>query len=99
MIRITSFLHYLQVLTRVTQTLLVSKNAEFDALLDKAIGLTNKDERAALYKQAQVIFHEQAPWIPVAHSVGFAPLSPRVKGYVQSPFGYDAFYGVSVDGK
>ena len=31
--------------------------------------------------------------------VGFAPLSPRVKGYVQSPFGYDAFYGVSVDGK
>jgi len=75
------------------------KNAEFDALLDKAIGLTNKDERAALYKQAQVIFHDQAPWIPVAHSVGFAPLSPRVKGYVQSPFGYDAFYGVSVDGK
>ena len=51
------------------------------------------------YKKAQVIFHEQAPWIPVAHSVGFAPLSPRVKGYVQSPFGYDAFYGVSVDGK
>ena len=75
------------------------KNAEFDALLDKAIGLTNKDERAALYKQAQVIFHDQVPWIPVAHSVGFAPLSPRVKGYVQSPFGYDAFYGVSVDGK
>ena len=37
------------------------KNAEFDALLDKAIGLTNKDERAALYKQAQVIFHDQAP--------------------------------------
>ena len=74
-------------------------NAEFDALLDKAIGLTDKEQRSALYKQAQVIVHEQAPWIPVAHSVGFAPLSPRVKGYVQSPFGYDAFYGVSVDGK
>ena len=41
----------------------------------------------------------KAPWIPVAHSVGFAPLSPSRKGYVQSPFGYDAFYGVSVDGK
>ena len=69
------------------------------ALLDKAIGLTNKEERTALYKQAQVIVHNQAPWIPVAHSVGFAPLSPRVKGYVQSPFGYDSFYGVSVDNK
>ncbi|OOF69843.1 ABC transporter substrate-binding protein [Rodentibacter caecimuris] len=75
------------------------KNAEFDALLNQAIGLTDQNARAALYKQAQVIAHEQAPWIPVAHSVGFAPLSKRVKGYVQSPFGYDAFYGVSVDGK
>ena len=75
------------------------KNVQFDALLDKAIGLTDKQARTELYKQAQVIVHEQAPWIPVAHSVGFAPLSPRVKGYVQSPFGYDAFYGVSVDGK
>ena len=54
-------------------------NSEFDALLNKAIGLTNKEERAELYKQAQVIVHNQAPWIPVAHSVGFAPLSPRVK--------------------
>ena len=54
-------------------------NSEFDALLNEAIGLTNKEERAKLYKQAQVIVHNQAPWIPVAHSVGFAPLSPRVK--------------------
>ena len=75
------------------------KNPEFDALLDKAIGLTNKEERTALYKQAQVIVHNQAPWIPVAHSVGFAPLSTRVQVYVQSPFGYDSFYGVSVDNK
>ena len=74
-------------------------NPEFDALLTKAIGLTDKAQRSELYKQAQVIFHEQSPWIPVAHSVGFAPLSKRVKGYVQSPFGYDAFYGVSVDGE
>ena len=53
-------LRYLRVLTLATQTLRVSKNAEFDALLDKAVGLTNKEERAALYKQAQVIFHEQS---------------------------------------
>ena len=85
-------------LTLETQTLRVSK-CRFDALLDKAIGLTNKEERAALYKQAQVIFHEQAPWIPVAHSVGFAPLSPRVRLRTKSISATMHFYGVSVDGK
>ncbi len=71
-------------------------NAEFDALLDKGLGLTNQNERAELYKKAQEIAHEQAPWIPVAHSIGFAPMSLRVRDYKQSPFGYSAFYGVSV---
>ncbi|WP_044469988.1 ABC transporter substrate-binding protein [Mannheimia massilioguelmaensis] len=73
------------------------KNADFDALLAKAIGLTDKAQRAELYKQAQVIVHEQAPWIPMAHAVTYAPLSARVRDFKQSPFGYSAFYGVSVE--
>ncbi|MDU8925025.1 ABC transporter substrate-binding protein [Pasteurellaceae bacterium LIM206] len=73
------------------------KNADFDALLNKAIGLTDQNQRAELYKQAQVIVKEQAPWIPIAHSITYAPLSLRVKDYKQSPFGYTAFYGVRVE--
>lgn len=73
------------------------KNAEFDALLTNAISLKDQNERAELYKRAQVIVKEQAPWITIAHSVTFTPLSLRVRDYKLSPFGYSAFYGVSVE--
>lgn len=71
-------------------------NAEYDALLQKATRLSSKEERAKLYKKAQEIVHEQAPWLPVAHSVSFTPLSLRVEDYKQSPFGYSYFYGVKL---
>lgn len=71
-------------------------NAEFDALLSKAISLSNQAERAELYKQAQVIAKEQAPWITVAHSITNTALSLRVKDYKQSPFGYSYFYGTKL---
>ena len=71
-------------------------NPELDALLDKAISLSNKDERAKLYEQAQVLLHDQAPWINVAHSINFAPTSKRVQDYKQSPFGYTYLYGTKL---
>lgn len=73
------------------------KNAELDALLNKAIGLSDKNERAKIYEQAQVLLKEQAPWINVAHSINFAPVSKRVKEYKQSPFGYTYLYGTKVE--
>ncbi|OOH91480.1 ABC transporter substrate-binding protein [Pasteurellaceae bacterium 15-036681] len=72
------------------------KNADLDALLAKATSLSDKGERAKLYEQAQVLLKEQAPWINVAHSIGFAPVSKRVEDYKQSPFGYSYFYGTKV---
>lgn len=72
------------------------KNDELDALLEKATTLSDKKEREKLYQQAQVIIKEQAPWINIAHSIGFAPTSKRVKNYKQSPFGYSYFYGTEI---
>ena len=69
---------------------------ELDALLDKALGLSDKTERTKLYEQAQVLLREQAPWINVAHSINFAPTSKRVQDYKQSPFGYTYLYGTKL---
>lgn len=69
---------------------------ELDALLEKALGSSDKAARAKLYEQAQVILREQAPWINVAHSINFAPTSKRVEGYKQSPFGYTYLYPVKL---
>lgn len=71
-------------------------NADFDKLLAEAITLSTKKERAPFYEKAQVIFHQQVPWIPIAHSVSYTPLSLRVRDYKQSPFGYTQFYGVKL---
>ena len=71
---------------------------ELDALLDKAIGLSDKGERTKLYEQAQVLLNEQAPWINVAHSINFAPTSKRVQDYKQSPFGYTYFIWNKIGG-
>ena len=71
-------------------------SSELDALLDKAIGLSDKGERTKLYEQAQVLLNEQAPWINVAHSINFAPTSKSVQDYKQSPFGYTYLYGTTL---
>ena len=44
-------------------------NKDFDALITKAVTLTDQADRAKLYEQAQVIMHEEAPFFLIAHSV------------------------------
>ena len=62
-------------------------NKDFDALLAKAVGLSDQGERAKLYEQAQVIMHEEAPFFLIAHSVTFQPMRKEVTGFVMSPIG------------
>ncbi|MBE2898984.1 ABC transporter substrate-binding protein [Pasteurellaceae bacterium TAE3-ERU1] len=69
-------------------------NKPFDQLLEQATKIFDQGERTKLYEKAQVIVKDEAPWIPIAHSITSTPLSLRVRDYKQSPFGYSYFYGV-----
>ena len=60
-------------------------NKDFDALLAKAVGLSDQAERTKLYIQAQVIMHQEAPFFLIAHSITFQPMRKDVTGYVMSP--------------
>ena len=51
-------------------------NKEFDALLEKAVVLSDQGDRAKLYEQAQVIMHDEAPFFLIAHSVDL-PAAPQ----------------------
>ncbi|MER1988022.1 MAG: ABC transporter substrate-binding protein [Solibacillus sp.] len=53
------------------------KNTEMHDLLIKAQSETDEAVRADLYKQAQVIIQDEAPWVPLAHST---PLLAAKKG-------------------
>lgn len=69
---------------------------EFDELVLKAKRETEVKARTPLYKKAQEIFHEQSPWVPIAHSTVFRALSQKVKGYKLDPLGGDQFRLVDI---
>ncbi len=68
----------------------------FDDLLVEAKQSTDVAKRTALYKKAQLIFKEEAPWFTIAHSVVFMPMSKNVVGYKVDPLGGHVFYGVDL---
>ncbi|MFW5711888.1 MAG: ABC transporter substrate-binding protein, partial [Spirochaetota bacterium] len=73
------------------------KNEEFNDLVLEAKSTFDRDERTELYKEAQEIFHEEAPWVPVAHSVVSEPMQPNVMDFKLSPVGKRVFYSVWLD--
>ena len=71
---------------------------EFNDLIVKAQQSSDLAERTALYEQAQLVFKKQAPWMTVAHSVVYQPLSKNVVDFKIDPFGTHMFYGVDLKG-
>ncbi len=69
----------------------------FEDLIQQAKTISDHDKRAELYKQAQIVFKEQAPWATIAHSVVFKPVRKEVKGFKIDPFGGHVFYGVDIE--
>ncbi len=67
------------------------KNSEFTDLCRQAKEVADQDAREALYREAQEIFHEEAPWVPIAHSVVTVPAKTNVKDFVIYPTGKRVF--------
>ena len=68
----------------------------YEDLVVKAKNVPKQAEREALYKKAQVIFKEQAPWFTIAHAVQLKPVRKEVVDFKLSPFGRHTFYGVDI---
>lgn len=71
-------------------------NEEYEKVVQEAKRVSSQEERAKLYKQAQEIFKQQAPWATIAHSVVYVPMRKNVTGFVQSPLGDYTFDGVDI---
>jgi dipeptide transport system substrate-binding protein len=68
----------------------------FDELVAKARSLSSPAARTKLYKEAQLVFKEQAPWVTLAYSKVYRGLNKRVEGYKIDPLGGDMFYHVDL---
>lgn len=73
------------------------KNEKFNSLITQAKETNDKDKRIKLYKEAQVIFHEEAPWVPIAHSVVVEPMKKTVMDFKLSPLGKREFRQVWIE--
>jgi len=71
-------------------------NEEYDELIVKAKLTTDRSLREEFYRRAQVIFHAEAPWVPIAHSAVFMAARAEVTGFQVDPLGRQSFQGVSI---
>jgi dipeptide transport system substrate-binding protein len=68
----------------------------FEELVAKAKSVSDQAARTELYRKAQVVFKEQAPWFTIAHAVQLKPVRKEVVDFKLSPFGRHTFYGVDL---
>ena len=61
------------------------RNTRFDDLLQQARLTTDQAKRTSLYKEAQRILVDDAPWIFVDHEIQIAALGKRVQGFKLHP--------------
>ena len=71
-------------------------NKDYSDMLDKARASSDVAERTKLYQAMQVIEHEEAPDMKIAHSIVFEAMRKGVTGFKQSPLGSHEFQGVDV---
>lgn len=70
---------------------------KFNQLVTDAKTTPDVKKRTSLYKDAQKVFKEQAPWVTIAHSTVFKAMAKNVKGYKIDPLGHDIFTTVNVE--
>ena len=66
-------------------------NKAFEEQIAKAKTAPTQAERAKFYEQAQVIAHDEAPLLEIAHSVRFTPVRKEVVGFQMDAVGHHNF--------
>ncbi|MFS0877063.1 ABC transporter substrate-binding protein [Solibacillus isronensis] len=72
-------------------------NEEVHSLLIQAQSETDENVRNELYKKAQEIIHDDAPWVPLAHSTPLLAAKAGVNGFLPHPTGSDKLHNVSME--
>ena len=73
------------------------RSDEMQNVLEKARATSDKDERDALYKEAQRIFHKDVPWVPLAHAKQVLVINKMVKNLRLQPLNWKYFRSVALE--
>lgn len=72
------------------------KNSETHKLLLEAQTEVDEAKREELYKKAQVILREEAPWVPIAYSTPLIAGIKEITGFKPHPTGSDRFDTIDI---
>jgi peptide/nickel transport system substrate-binding protein/oligopeptide transport system substrate-binding protein len=64
------------------------KNPEFDALIQKARGTADPNERYDIYHQAETLMLTDAPTVPIDYPLAFRATNNRLGGFLYDPLGF-----------
>jgi peptide/nickel transport system substrate-binding protein len=67
-----------------------------DSLLSQAQVTIDQEQRRQLYAEAQTLIMQDAPWLPIRHSVTAAAAGPNVQGYRLHPLNNQLLTAVTV---
>jgi ABC-type transport system substrate-binding protein len=73
------------------------RDAETDALYERAEALPPGEERAELFSRIQARVVEECPWIFENHPVSFRLVHGWVRGYIPHPFAWDSWKYLGID--
>src|SRR5690625_780030 len=73
------------------------KNDAVDELLRRAQRSTDRDERAALYEEAQRIIMSEPPWVPIDHETQLVAMDPAISNFKLHPTGVFRWTNVEIN--
>ncbi len=73
------------------------KNDAMHDLFIEAQTEVDEDKRIELYKEAQEIIHDEAPWVPLAHSIPLLGGSKDLTGFLPHPTGSDLLSTIDLE--
>jgi peptide/nickel transport system substrate-binding protein len=86
--------NFLYVLLDQTQNNCGYENDELHQILLEAQRSTDHERRVELYMKAQEIIHNDAPWVPIAHSTPPLAKKTKVMNYIPNPTSTEKFFKV-----
>jgi peptide/nickel transport system substrate-binding protein len=86
--------NFLYVLLDKTNSDNAYASEELHEVLVEAQKTMDQEKRVELYKEAQVIIHNDAPWVPLVHSTPPIALKDKVNNYIPNPTGTEKLHRV-----
>lgn len=95
-----NFLHYLlskSAAEKPAGNIAFYRSDAMQEVLERARASTDRDERVSLYQQAQHIFHDDVPWVPLAHAQQILVINRKVKNLKLHPLSWKYFRQIWIE--